>query len=381
MPLERRRLTDAHIRSLPHPESGQVVYGDTESKALRVVVGTQSKRFAVQAYAGGKELYKTFAPTTLPVVEARKRANKLELEFKDRGGLAEVPGLTLRAAWDIAKRHWNNKGRSPRTISDYTNARRLYLGCFEERLLASITRRELVDWHAELSEKNGKVAADHAVKTLSAIYGRAYAIDPSLPPNPASAVSLNGTAQVNIDVSPARYAAVDDAIRQVNNEIRRAFLLFCLYSGFRPFQEIAVIKKEDVYLAEKALFIAQPKGGARKAFWSPMSSQMCNIVEQIINIESEWLFPAVSKSGHIATGRVPSLVKLQVETYDLRRMFASAAIPAGIDEGTLGILLNHSAKRTVTRGYQSTYVDYLRPPRQAINDTIDRLIIEGRRDR
>ena len=92
--------------------------------------------------------------------------------------------------------------------------------------------------------------------------------------------------------------------------------------------------------------------------------------------DSPLVFPAESKSGHIAEPKEKLGVKFTV--HGLRNTFITVAESLDISPYAIKMLVNHSLpdKQDVTAGYISPELDRLRAPMQEISDRL-RLLCEG----
>ena len=378
--MDRRRWTDAAARAEPLAEAGQKVMADSECKPLRLVVGASKRSWAAQLYASGRSKWVTLGDASLlSVKDARRRAAQLALDFAATGAAAPKPKtMDLEAAWSATVEEAKRRGRSERTVNWYAEMRRNHLKPFERRPLDSITRREVREWHAKVGRNKGPAAADGALRTLSAIYGVAFRIDDGLPANPCAAVTAFGSAKREVDVEPADFARVADSINTLNNVTSRAFLRIAMLTGLRPGIEIRTLTWADVDLDAMVLRLRAPKGGAERAQALPMTTQAARELAELPRIAgSRWVFASSRVDGPIV---VPRLPLAGAQTYDLRRMFRSAAFDAGVAEDRVKVLLNHklSGSGNVTDRYLTVRAESVRGDAQKVADHIDGLVAEGR---
>jgi hypothetical protein len=97
------------------------------------------------------------------------------------------------------------------------------------------------------------------------------------------------------------------------------------------------------------LHIPQPKGGTDKAFDIPLSSAILRSLWRVRKAGRErfptqsevWIFPARSKSGHLAEHK-QTRVTLSHWGGDLRQTFRTMAQVLGIADLDIHLLMNHS---------------------------------------
>lgn len=133
----------------------------------------------------------------------------------------------------------------------------------------------------------------------------------------------------------------------------REALLFCLLSALRR-NSLVELRWEDLALKRGCIRIGKPKGGQDRAFDLVLSRPMIRCLwrarqasRKLHKANAEiWVF--ASAVGHV---RGDSLNRHGVmANHALRRAYATAATNAGVDEDTVGKLLNHGGK-SITAHY------------------------------
>ena len=220
----------------------------------------------------------------------------------------------------------------------------------------------LKDEHARLSIKSGKVAADHSIVAVRAIYNHALKTWSDLPANPVKAVDRNGIPdRAEHGMGLEDLAGWWAEVQKIRNEVKRQLMLFMLLTGLRS-TDARTAKLAELDEAGKNLWIPCPKGGKRKAFSLPVSdAAMACIYAARATWESkeprsEYLFPSThGKTGYFSNPRVERVIDGERDRslatgHKLRHTFATCAEAAGYAEGTYGVLLNHTPK-SVTGKY------------------------------
>jgi len=107
--------------------------------------------------------------------------------------------------------------------------------------------------------------------------------------------------------------------------------------------------------------VPKPKGGRKKEFDLILSRPMIRCLwrtrkvgRRLFPSEAErWVFPGNS-NGHV---RGDALPKDEVmANHSLRRAYATAATSAGVDEDTVGKLLNHGGRSVTSRYIKTSYL-------------------------
>jgi len=144
-----------------------------------------------------------------------------------------------------------------------------------------------------------------------------------------------------------------DAVQEIPNEVQREALLFCLLSALRR-NSLVELQWKDLDLNRRCIRIGKPKGGQERAFDLILSRAMLRCLWRARRASRKqhgahadtWVF--ASAVGHV---RGDSLTRHGVlANHALRRAYATAATNAGVDEDTVGKLLNHGG-RSVTARY------------------------------
>ncbi len=305
---------------------------------------------------------------------AKARAEAQRLIGMIKGGTdptlpeINVEGPTLAEALDsyvVALQKKVEMGkRQPSTITYYQHA----IARIDKRLLKrplavlGANRQLLQTEHARLTRDSGKVAADHSMIAVRAIYTHAKKTWQDLPANPVIAIDRNGIPNRNEDGMGLEDLPVWwKEVSAIRNQIKRQLMLFMLLTGLRS-TDARTAKLADFDETAKVLHVPSPKGGPSRAFDLPLSDAAigCILAARAAwgaeHDPSDYLFPSAhGKAGYFTNPRVERVIdgerdRSLASGHKLRHSFATCAEAAGFTEETYGVLLNHKAK-TVTGKY------------------------------
>lgn len=172
------------------------------------------------------------------------------------------------------------------------------------------------------------------------------------------------------------------------NRIRRAFFLLVLYTGLRS-EDARTIRWRDVDWEARTLYRPTPKGGEDRAFTIPLSHRASAILRYArlasrkMYPRSPWVFPADSKSGHIAEAKEQRQVKGKKVRHlpgphVLRHTYVTVALSLGVPDYVVGVLVNHRLpKGSMTQAYMGRHtavVDRLREAQEAVSAALTEAI-------
>lgn len=213
------------------------------------------------------------------------------------------------------------------------------------RELASLTRTEVRAWHASWGKAGHATVSNQTLRLCRTIvnFARKRLDAADVHENVCCAVELFQERGLRQVIPASELAAWWAQTALIQNPLRKCYWRGLLLTGVRR-QELAQLRWEHV--GEDRVKIICPKGGVKRAFelylTEPLAEVLreCREAGQVMFPNSEWVFPAASKTGYILN---PFDVNLPGSApYMLRRTFASLATEAGVDPYTLRFLLNHS---------------------------------------
>ncbi|EMM8314765.1 integrase family protein [Pseudomonas aeruginosa] len=364
----KSKITQSLVERAPAPERGKSsLYADSEMRGFYLIVTPTKRSFYVQSLVNGKQVRTKLGDhPAMDAKQARDAARKTLVEM--RGGAnpneerrkARARGITLRGALDL---HLAAKPLSQRTKDDYRYNCEQYLADWLDKPLAELgaDRAAVRERHRKITEKHGAPSADSVFRVLRAVYNRGLREHPDLPPNPTTNVDYHGLRRRKVDVDAERLLAWGKAVLGLN-PVRRDLHLFMILTGMRR-TSVCEARASELDLGARRLHVPKPKGGAARAFDLPLSGPLADLLghrlaeNPKLHRKSPWLFPADSKSGHVAEVAQHELDGLT--GHALRHTYATLALQAGVPIAELKFLLNHAAS-SVTMGYLNPTLDHLR---------------------
>lgn len=383
-------ITDKAISQLPYADEGQYKVLDIELKGFVVVIGRRKKTFAAQGafwrdgvreFAARKKIAE-FGDITSREARAKAKDVLAAIAKGQRPG-QDAPirkgSVTLRQAWERYRdAHMIRKGRSEGTIENYRDHMERLLSDWLDKPLARLGKQPqlVAERHDTISEEHGPYIANGAMRSLRAVYNHARKTNTDLPPeNPTLAVDWNPEKRRNTGMGAADLRGWFEELRAFKNLIRREFHLLLLLSGSRP-TALKRARIDHVDLRARLLHIPKPKGGEERAFDIPLSRAIIRSIIRAIRVgrmlypdqSDVWLFPADSKSGHIAEHK-EDRAELSKWGNDLRQSYRTIAQSAKISKLDIHLLMNHTVPG-VNEGYitrNKLLNDHLRQQQERIS--------------
>lgn len=327
-------LTDDTLRSLNLPDDKpQVVVFDTKLTGFGVVVGRRSTTFIINRRVGDKLVREALGSWKarggdMDARTARKEAlvrlGKLENKESTPGTAKRVgrSGPTLAHACALYIERMRKDGSRPSSIS--TLEREIgehgrYLKNWRNRTLTSISGKECRAEHEAITKKSGPHVANRVFRELRAVWnyvakeasaGLIDGVPPGtvFPGNPTIAVIWNKenatTEYVVRRREPIPWSKLHEwktELDALENPIRRDYNLVVLLTGLRR-NDAASLRWDHINLTDEAsetqvwnvakkaweteelhprtALRPSPKGGAKRAFSLPLSSELVKILER-----------------------------------------------------------------------------------------------------
>ncbi|MDH3771914.1 MAG: tyrosine-type recombinase/integrase, partial [Nitrospirota bacterium] len=171
--------------------------------------------------------------------------------------------------------------------------------------------------------------------------------------NPVIAVTFNKEKRRNTVILPDELPAWWQKVHQLENPVRRDLHIFLLFTGMR--RRAATGGRWEHFDPQIGLLVVpNPKGGEDRAFDLPLSEYLIDLLKrryegnQVAFEGSPWIWPADSKSGHVAEPKEPK--RGLPSPHCLRHSYASFAKAAGLGQLDIALLMNHKLPG-VTGGY------------------------------
>jgi len=378
------RLTKRTVEEIPHTSSGQAFYRDTELSGFGLRVGTKSKVYFAEAQVRRRTVRATIGRADLLSPEvARGRALKLLAQMADgedpiRDRKAKrASTMTLREAFED---FFVNRSLAASSLPNYRRTIDRYLADWASKPIAEISRRMVLDRHRKISEDNGRVTANSAMRHLRSVYNFTAAAHGELPQNPVGILTQARSwhterrrrSVIPMHGLPKWWRAV-----HAEEDYVRDFLLVALFTGMRR-SEIARLRWENIDLDAKTLTVPRTKNG------DPLELPLSSFLHELLltrreaDPDAEWVFPGTGSTGHIVESkrfyaRVARASGISFNLHDIRRSFITIAESLDIPHYALKRLLNHRTDGDVTGGYIVMDVERLRRPVERVAERIQEL--------
>jgi integrase len=361
---KKAKLTNKLCRSLPFAETGQRIIRDSEISGFMVVIGRKKRTYTLQIdvmVLGQRRTVKRKIGDVLEIDAnaARTEAQRLAVEIRSETTkhLNRRKSLSFGQAWQDYARRFKVRiasgERSMRTFESYHDCVERLLSDWLTVPLREIGEQpELVaEKHRQITQANGSYQANRAMSTLRIIYNHALKkrLDPNMPPhNPVASVDFNIEERRSSGMGPDQLQDWAKQLHALPNPVRREFHLFSLLSAMRP-DALIKARWEHLKVKERTLFVPEPKGGKRRAFYLPLSRPMLRCFWRarkagrlLYGQEARvWIFPAATPTGHIAEYK-EKRQNLSHWGNDLRQTWRTCAQIVGLSELDARILMNHS---------------------------------------
>ncbi|MEM1380761.1 MAG: tyrosine-type recombinase/integrase [Pseudomonadota bacterium] len=345
------KLTQAVVdRCREEVGAGKQLY-DTEVRGFRVVVGKRSASYKVVCGVndGTKRTVSVMLGRTDEV--SLKTARQLATEANVAARRGEDPRRlksTAPTVREAMERHVATKTLRPATIDWYRHQTNVNLGRVADLPMDKVDRETCRALHERLTRDLSPTTANGALRVLKALYND-VARTMDLPPNPVTlAVRMHKEVERDWAVEPRD---MDDAWRiidAIENPVMRAAWATMMLTGLRA-NDVKTLRWEDID-EDGVAFIREPKGGESRAFRLPLPRAALEEVEAIRG-RSEWVFPAKSRSGHVASFKRKG--DFWLRPHMCRHTYRSFCAMAGVPLEVCMALMNHKGQgvtfRYVTR--------------------------------
>lgn len=387
-------LTEAFIRTVKF-DGKPKEYRDTKIPGLILYVGSLKKTYSwkcevneTDAEGNRKKRYAKGLigdQINLSLDQARRIAYQRITEARARAVTTSEArsDTTLKQLLDLYVDDLRRRGRSKHGIKENLKAINRYFPLWLNRNASEITRSEMQAGHKRVSEENGKVSANHAMRFLRAAYNVFIRTLPDAHTisNPVDAVRLNKEAPKRDVIEDL--ASWYSSLNKIKNPIRYNCHLFGLLSGLRPGNRIA-IRNEWIDFKDSVINFPASVMKNRSPFSLKLSGRMLDLVRDTQEIafhlygsDVEWLFPTLNREGEVSSIAEWKEPRVKLPTgHQLRRTYRSIALLIGIQSDDAEILISHRLP-----SIKEAYIDRiivtprLRLAQHKITETIAALLI------
>lgn len=400
--MAKMKFTERGVARLdaPDPSGKQRLYWDQDLTGFGVLVSgaTDTKTYVVQRDVGGRSRRVTVGATNVFTLEEAREHAKLILADLYRGLDPKAKPVRVPTVGEALDSYLGGaKNLREKTHILYRQAVDAYLADWRDVPMDQISAEMIDDRHHEIQQEvakrartrlaTGKSTANITMRVLRTLYNHARAKHKGVTENPVSAATgFRGDWWYK---EPIRDGVVKDAelprfveaVMALENSIHRDFLILCLFTGFRR-SEACALKWDHVDFEERSIRVPASGTKTGKKLAVPMSDHVYALMmaRREVGIDpAGWVFPANSKSGHLAEpraalDRIAEQTGIRVTPHDLRRTYATVAESSDIPYAALKALLNHAPPRDITGGYTKITVERLRSPQQRVTDKMLELI-------
>ncbi|MEX0307165.1 MAG: tyrosine-type recombinase/integrase [Ruegeria sp.] len=354
------KLTETFARKVPQTKTGTVKCWDSEIKGLVLFVGKKSKTWYFQKDVGGQTRRVLIGRHPMISADAaRQTALGLALDWgRGAGKKIQIGAPTLEEAMETYLAR--PKLRSDAHRQGLRQQFERHLKDWLRLSLDDITKRMVVDRHQSMAATPS--TANHALKYFRTVWNHARRVH-ELPECPTLAIEwFEETPDGSIIED---FIAWRQTIENLHNPIHKVFYELLLFTGLRK-TEALTLEWRNVH--EDHIHLPMTKNG--RSFDLPILQSHHEILAPMRGLSRKWVFPSPkSPSGHL-TG--PARMGWSPHTH--RRTFATVAMEAGVLEGIVGRLLNHTPLSITGQRYVKPSLDALRPAMDTVCRELDRRI-------
>lgn len=375
----RGRLSDPFVESLTAPG----FYRDGLLPGFGIRVGRRKKTWELRIERKGRDkVFQSLGHWPTMKADVARAVTHDTLARYERREAINVPTLghpTIATLWPLFRKWLEDDGKSKLTIDAYNFAYKRLSDDVKNRPLVDLAddptvmgdEQERIRHKLSNGKRGGMAAATQSARLVGALANWA---------GERRGLKLSGNPVRGCrTVDPQREdlpVLVEDEmegwwakVQKLPNEIHREALLFTLLSGLRR-ETVVGMQWRHLDLRRRCIHIPRPKrsNGRSRAFDLVLSRSMIRCLWRARQASrrlypeaaKSWVFagpPAHNQLGepveHVRGDRLSTSKSGVFGNHALRRGFATAANNAGVDEPTVGRLLNHGG-RSVTARYSRT---------------------------
>lgn len=365
-------LTDKLVRGLAIPEKGNRITYDGGPKAVRGfgarVTAAGAKSFILNYVTAGRERRLTIGSyPAWSVAAARDEAKRLRQDI-DRGIDPLAERETEREAPTVAElcdRYLAEHAVRKRTTrNDESLIRRIIRPELGNRKVASIAFTDVDRLHRKVTKEHGAYQANRLVALLSKMFSLAIRWE-MRGDNPAKGVERNPEERRYRYLSGDELRRLTVALAAHSSQSAANAIRLLLLTGARRGEVLGATWDQfdlDAGIWTKPSAHTKQKREHRVPLSAPARQLLAEMRQ---SVESPFLFPTGSKSGHMqeiktswaALCRAAGIKGVRV--HDLRHTYVSVLASAGLSLPVIGALLGHTQPGTTAR-YAHLFDDPLR---------------------
>jgi len=375
------KLSDALVKTLPLPATGNKITYDDDVKGFGIRVTKASARAFILNYrtrSGQERRYTIGSFPDWKCATARQEAKDLKRRI-DRGDdpMAELDAdrtaKTVADLCDVFEEEHLAKKR-PSTVRDYKALiRRKIRPALKNRKVAEVEFTDIDSLHRKITKEGAPYLANRTVAVLSKMFGLAVKMKWRAD-NPVKGVERNDEQKRQRYLSPAELVNMTAALASLEDQQAANILRLLLLTGARR-NEVQAVRWDQLDLAggvwTKPGSTTKQKTVHRVPLSGPARQLLAELREKAED-NAAYVFPGRSE-GHrqeikrawhdvcVAAGIVTAqkvkddkgkeliAVKPSARIHDLRHTYASVLASAGLSLPIIGALLGHSQPATTAR--------------------------------
>jgi integrase len=382
MAVTQTRLTDAEIKRLPTPATGNAITWDAQVTGLGVRVTAAGYRSFVLDYrtrAGRRRRYTIGAFPDWSVTGAREEGRKLRRQI-DTGGdpLAEIEAERGAATIvDLIERFLDEhvSRKRPRTQYDYRNMIDRHVRPALGRMkVAAVTWTDIDALHRKITKSGRATQANRVITMVAKMFALAVRWQMRAD-NPAKGIERNVEHRRKRYLTAAEQVRLMVALDAHPDQQAADVFRVCFLTGCRSGEAMSM-RWDNLELARGVWTKPGSTTKQRTAHVVPLSAPVKQLLTRLRQqTNSPWVFPADSAPGHrvtvqkswLAICKVARIAGLRI--HDLRHSFASLAVNQGASLPLIGALLGHASPVTTAR-----YAHLFDDPQRATVEQIGKLV-------
>jgi len=384
-------LTDATIRRLEPPSSGNRIHWDGEPAGYGVRVtaaGSKAFVFNYRVKGSGQERRITIGGfpnwTTAAARAEAKRLRRLvdggadpRGEFEDQKAAPTVAALINRFERDYLPR------KRPSTIRAYKGMLDLHIRPYfgKHTKVSDVAYADIDKLHRKVTATGSTYVANRSIAVCSKMFSLAIQWQMRTD-NPCRGIERNAEAKRRRYLSGEELARLTAALTAHPARQFANIVWMLLLTGARK-GEVLSMKWADVTLANDRAVWSKPGSTTKQRtdHIVPLSAPAVALLKGI-KARGEYVFPSDGETGHVADIQkawvrlCKTAVISGVRIHDLRHSFASQLVSSGASLPLIGALLGHSSPSTTAR-----YAHLFDDPQRAAVEKLGEIVGNANGDR